>query len=171
MSCFWDSLLNSLNKEDCVKLNLIKKTPKHLANRLKGNSKVNLSTKCQGNLLTKKQLEENKLHIDNYDVNSVNDGYLCSTCDPFLLLFCEILSIDIHHKYLNNMVIYSTGSNRIEYFKSNKGHIQYIKKKILKSVVDKNIFIGKTSKKKIKNIKKIPRLPKKIIKIFRKKKK
>lgn len=167
MSCFWDSLLNSLNKEDCVKLKLIKKMPKDLANRLKANSKVNVSTKCQGNLLSKKQLEENKLHIDNYDLNSVTDGYLCSTCDPFLLLFCEILSIDIHHKYLNNMVIYSTGSNRIEYFKSNKGHIQYIKKrKIFKSIIDKNIIVSK-SPNKLKNIKKMYRLPKKILKTFR----
>jgi len=181
MSCFWDSLLNSLTKEDCIKLNLKKKTPEDLANVLKQNSYVNVLTKCQGKSLSKKQLEENKIHINNYNIDSINNGYLCSTCDPFLLLFCELLQIDIHHKYISNWIIYSNGNLRIIYLKSNKGHIEYIKedKSIITdtSTVDKSIItdtstvdksiITDTSMKKYKKFKKLKKLNKKIKKMFR----
>jgi len=170
MSCFWDSLLNSLNKEDCVKLNLIKKTPKNLANRLKQNSHKQISTKCQNKSLTGQQREEIRIHIDKYDINTINNGYLCSTCDPFILLFCEILQIDINHKYLNNTIIYSTDNSRTEYFKSNLGHMEYInsKSKIINIIKKKNNQIHNSINSiKSKRFKKIKRLPKKLKRIIR----
>ena len=51
------------------------------------------------------ELNEIHEHIKNYDVNTVNNGYLCSCCDPFLILICEIFNINITNNY-NGVKIY-----------------------------------------------------------------
>ena len=42
-------------------------------------------------------MKKNKEAIDNYNKNTVNDGYYCSTFEPILFLLVEYLNITIIH--------------------------------------------------------------------------
>ena len=114
MSCFWNSLLNTIKTEDKNKyfntfdMNL---TPHNLAVILK-----EINTKTENVLwnneeLTEQQMNENKEAIDNYNKNTVNDGYYCSTFEPILFLLVEYLNITIIHEYNKNIIKYSHKKN------------------------------------------------------------
>ena len=127
MSCFWDTiivrmrnrLLENINKDDI--------NPKNIVDFLKKHNIKTLNVKWNGDFLSKQQLIENQEHIKNYNIDTVNEGYLCSTCDPFLLLLCEIYNIDIHNNYLNNNIIYNNILNISKkkiVIENNKSHMK-----------------------------------------------
>ena len=73
--------------------------------------------------LSKKLLEENYEAIREYNIGGIGSGHLCSTCDPFLCLICELLKVNINHNYCNNMIHYSIKDNKkILNFNSDTGH-------------------------------------------------
>ena len=73
--------------------------------------------------LTSKQIQENFNHIDNFDSNSIENGYLCSTCDPFLCLICHLFKINITHTFMKTTIYYTLPNPRKTlYFKSNFSH-------------------------------------------------
>ena len=51
-----------------------------------------------GYKLNERELTENIERIKNIELTKIGGGYLCSSCDPLLLLYCEIffLGIDIN---------------------------------------------------------------------------
>ena len=73
-------------------------------------------------------LEECKRAVDELDIKSIHNGYLCSTCDPYLILVSDIFNVNIQHKYLNSTIEYknikNNNNNRSIYVKSNQGHFQ-----------------------------------------------
>ena len=87
MSCFWNSLLNTIKIEDkntyfyTFNINL---TPHNLVVILKEINKITENVLWNNIELTEQQLNENKEAIDNYDKNKINDGYYCSTFEPIL---------------------------------------------------------------------------------------
>lgn len=107
MSCFWDALIKKINYHDhkyYFKLNkinpynfavVLKKKNKSVNTVIVNNIKINLN-----------QQKENFEHIKNYDLNTINDGYLCSTFDPFLILISDLLSITINNTFNNSLIIY-----------------------------------------------------------------
>ena len=118
MSCFWDTLKKNLNIKSCTKDFII-----DLKNK---NSKTKLVL-WNNNKLSNKQLNENYNHIKTLDENNYNNGYYCSTCEPILFLVCKIYKVNIHHRYLNNTMIYenkykNTKCNTI-FIHSNEGHM------------------------------------------------
>ena len=69
------------------------------------------------------EIEENFIHVSDYDLNYINNGYLCSVCDPFLCLLCEILKCNITHYYLDKPMYYKYPlSTKTLTFSSNRGH-------------------------------------------------
>ena len=130
MACFWQGIITSLTKEDKGKLDISSHHIPNLIEALKKHNTIDIEVLWQGNKLNKKQKDENFIHIKDYNTKSYNSGYLCGTCDPFLLLLCSILEINIKHHYLNNEIIYSCKSNKTYIFKSNRGHFTY-KNKII----------------------------------------
>ena len=60
--------------------------------------------------------------------NIINSGYLCSVCDPFLILICELFELEIEHLYMGHMMKYrnfvSVGGRRIIKFTSDQGHFK-----------------------------------------------
>ena len=125
MACFWKGIQSSLSKDDKNKLGITNNNiPKLIAALQRFNTK-DIKVLWQNKELTKKQHEENYIHIKDYNVNNYNKGYLCGVCDPFLILLCHILEIDIKHHYLNTAIIYSTKSSKLYVFKSNVGHFTY----------------------------------------------
>ena len=73
------------------------------------------------------RMQEKKEHFEaekNYNINGIKNGHLTSICDSFLLLICDLLNVNIEHKYLHNIITYKTKNKcrKILKFKSNKGH-------------------------------------------------
>lgn len=129
MTCFWDGIISSLEIKDFQKLDItIKPSPQEFVELLK---KYNIKTHnvCWCNeKITDKQIEENYEAIQNYDINTINEGYYCSTFDPFLLLIAELFNLDIYHKYLNNTINYKSNNHtKVVEYSSNKSHFTFIK--------------------------------------------
>ena len=87
----------------------------------------NLMTKniiWNGSKLSNMELQENMHAIKTFNINNINNGYGCSTCDPFLLLICELFCVNINHYYLNRIMKYENKkeSRKIITFRSNYGH-------------------------------------------------
>ena len=68
---------------------------------------INLDTTIDCKLLCRKIGK----FIDNYNKNTVNDGYYCSTFEPILFLLVEYLNITIIHDYNKNIIKYSHKKN------------------------------------------------------------
>ena len=114
MSCFWNSLLNTIKTEDKNKyFNTfdMSLTPHNLAVILKEINKKTENVLWNNEELTEQQMNENKEAIDNYNKNTVNDGYYCSTFEPILFLLVEYLNITIIHDYNKNIIKYSHKKN------------------------------------------------------------
>ena len=123
MTCFWDGILKSLNNNDFQeKFNCNKPNREKLIDLFKTHNCPTL-VKWQNNKLTVNELRENFDHIKTFDKKTIYNGYLCSTCDPFLLLLAELLQVDITHHYMNNIITYTVYKPRRKLtFHSNKGH-------------------------------------------------
>ena len=114
MSCFWNALLNTISTDDKKKyfntfdLHL---NPHNLVIILKEINKITKNVLWNNQELTKQQLIENKKAIEEYDKNTINDGYFCSTFEPILFLLVEYLQITIIHDYNKNIITYTNKIN------------------------------------------------------------
>lgn len=126
MACFWNGILSQLSPADFLPFGLEKKPkPKQFVLLLQINNVRTSAVSCQGTRLTEQQMEENYQSVEGYDKEKVNDGYLCSSSDPFLFLVSEIFLVDIDHKYLNKIIQYRhVRGKRTLHFQSNKSHFQ-----------------------------------------------
>ena len=129
MTCFWDSIYNSLNQNHfnllkCKKNNNLKEFIYNLKNI---KTKL-LNVTWQNSPLTQKEINEHLLAIKQYNVNNIYNGHLTSSCDFFLLLISDFLEIGIDHHYLGNKIEYRNKKNNtvILKFGSNKGHFYKI---------------------------------------------
>ena len=129
MSCFWNGILHQLriHFSEFLKKEEIKNI-KELIIFLQSKNTKNINVKWNNiPSFTEKQLEENYIHIKEYNIKSVYNGYLCSTCDPFLILISEILNVDIIHNYCGSIINYininnNKKKNKILRFHSNRSH-------------------------------------------------
>ena len=109
MTCFWDSILSSLNGEDAsiLGINTMHKNNIIFIQKLKEKNKL-VDVLWQGKPLRMQEKKEHFEAIKNYNVNGIKNGHLTSICDSFLLLICDLLNVNIEHKYLNNTIHYQT---------------------------------------------------------------
>ena len=127
MSCFWDALIKHIKNEDLkIILREQKITPLNLVNSLITKNKIVNTIKINNLELSEKQKKENFDHIKDFDLNTINDGYLCSTCDPFLILISDLLSININNNYNNNLIEYKPiyHSRYTIYLKNTNSHME-----------------------------------------------
>ena len=128
MSCFWNGILQQLTAGDLKLLELSQKTPQQLVQALKKKVQKTPNVRWNGNPLSEKELDENLEHIRSYNVRTINHGYWCSTCEPFLLLLAELLKVHIHHNYCRAAIHYTfvgdviNDNIRTLKFGSNRGH-------------------------------------------------
>lgn len=124
MTCFWDGLIKAL--DDFTPIGLSKKpTQIEFVIALKKNNKKCKNIYWNGTKLRDQEIEEMYKAIEDFNPKSIYGGYLCSTCDCFLALVCEIFNVNIHHKYLNNIMKYKnikTSQSKILKFNSNSYH-------------------------------------------------
>lgn len=113
MSCFWDGLIRRLNDEDFALLKLDKKpNAKQFASQLKNLNTLGTNIQWNNEPLRKQFIKECFQSVNEYDPNTVNSGYYCSSCDPFLILLCELLKISITHSYNGHIVTYTHNASR-----------------------------------------------------------
>ena len=78
----------------------------------------------QNNVLRKQEIKEHLEWINEYNVKNIKNGHMTSVCDPFLLLICELFSVNIKHNYNKNTIMY-TNKKKVRktlIFSSNNGH-------------------------------------------------
>ena len=126
MTCFWDGILHNLNDDDFQRVFQVNKpNNKNLIKLLKDNNRKTKNINWNGEIFSEKQLEENFIHIKDFNEKFIGNGYLCSTCDPFLLLVSQIFKINIYHNYCGNKLNYQCkGATKTIRVKSNRGHFQ-----------------------------------------------
>ena len=125
MTCFWDGLMKGLGPimgqrrareqliQDCRKV------------RSFGDVRV-----LENNRLipiSKRMTQEFIDHMAELKINQIQNGYWCSTCDPFLAAVSQIYRIDIVHKYLGTTLLYNNvKAKKRMIVSSNRGHFQCI---------------------------------------------
>ena len=108
MTCFWDNIMNSLSHEDYNLLGFDNKpNSTSFITKLKEKN-TEIQTLWQGMPLSTQEKKEHSQAIQTYNISTISNGHLTSTCDSFLLLLCQLLNLDIHHNYLQlTTIIYS----------------------------------------------------------------
>lgn len=124
MTCFWDGIISSMNKDDLNILGVsVRPSPSELVNILKNKNIKTLNINWEGTPLRFNEIEENFIHINDFSNKSIQNGYLCSICDPFLCLLVELLKVNINHTYLSHTVHYTvTNPRKTFFYMSNRGH-------------------------------------------------
>ena len=107
MTCFWDGLTQSLLRNQIIPNTSDIRNSRKFVNYLKEHNTKTINVKWNNEILTTKQLQENYDHIDELDSNKIGQGYLCSTCDPFLFLVSELFQVDIDHNYCGHIMKYT----------------------------------------------------------------
>jgi len=125
MSCFWDTLIKNIKKDDLTNiLNITTTKPLDFCNGLKGMNCKTENVLWNGGRITEKQYEENIEWINEYQTNTISNGYDCSIFDPFLFLITEIFQIEIQHHYNGTFIQYQYKNPRYSIkIQSNKGHM------------------------------------------------
>ncbi len=131
MTCFWDGLIQSLDDKYYSLFNNNKPDVLTFIQYLKNNNILCYDIYCNNNILSIQFLNECKESINNYDINSSWNGYLCSTCDPFLILYSQLFKSNINHKYNGYEIKYDNfiyKENKTLYFESNISHFWFVNK-------------------------------------------
>lgn len=127
MTCYWDSIRDSLTLDDYNRLGFNSKpTSQQFITNLKTKNTLVNNVLWQGNEFRNQEIAEHFEAIKSYNVHDIHNGHLTSICDSFILLLCQLLEISIEHKYLNNVICYKNKkhSRKTLYFKSNNGHFE-----------------------------------------------
>lgn len=121
MACFWKGLIKALN---------LSTNPTQFVNLLQKNAIKTPNITWNGNKLSNKELEENLEWVKSFNSDRTYDGYFCSTCDPFLLLVCELYGVNIDHQYDGHLIKYRNLKNNLQILKfgSTRSHFYFISK-------------------------------------------
>jgi len=132
MTCVWNALISSICCEDFHNIldykEGIKPHPQEFVKLLKDRSINTDNILWNGEELLKQQIDENFVAVNQLDINTINNGYMCSIFDPFIFLVCELFEISIEHNYNGNVMIYKNikNSRYILKFKSDTGHFSCV---------------------------------------------
>lgn len=131
MTCVWDGLTKGLY--NTFRGTIFQQTSAEiLVDFLKRNVKKTENVKWNNKYLKDTELVENFERIKSIDPTNIYNGYDCSTCDPVLLLVCELFRINIIHDYNGSYMYYTyisktndPSKNITIKFKSNRHHFWY----------------------------------------------
>ena len=126
MTCFWKGVLKTLTVDDFKNALGIKHIPKYkeFVNLLKQNNVKMINVKLNGESLKDTFLDEAVTHVKNINIKKLNEGYLCSSCDPVLMLISEIFVININHDYNGTIIKYThTNATKEINLRSNHNHM------------------------------------------------
>jgi hypothetical protein len=125
MTCFWDGILQALDTSDFQVVGCNNRlNRRQLIDLLKNNNAEIEDVTWNGKKLTNQEMKEHFEAIKDYNINSINQGHLCSSCDSFLLLICQLFNVNIKHLYMNVNIEYQNKKiqRKTLNFASNRGH-------------------------------------------------
>ena len=125
MTCFWDGILQALDNSDFQVVGYNNRLNRQqLINVLKTKNVEIEDVTWNGKKLTKQEMKEHYEAIKDYNINGINRGHLCSSCDSFLLLICQVFNVNIKHSYINVDIEYKNEKvqRKTLQFASNHGH-------------------------------------------------
>jgi len=124
MTCFWDGILQALDTTDFKLVGHNSLNCRQLINILKAKNIEIDDVTWNGKKLTKQEIKEHFDAIKTYDINTIKNGHLCSSCDSFLLLICQLFNVTIKHLYMNVNIEYKNEKiqRKTLNFASNGGH-------------------------------------------------
>ncbi len=125
MTCFWDGILQALDNSDFQVVGCNNRLNRQqLINLLKTKNVEIEDVSWNGKKLTKQEMKEHYEAIKAYNINGINRGHLCSSCDSFLLLICQVFNVNIKHSYINVDIEYKNEKvqRKTLQFASNHGH-------------------------------------------------
>ena len=131
MTCFWDGILNSLQHNDFKIIGINKPNNiDELINVFKSYNIKPIDITWNGNILKEQEMKEHMESIKVFDSSGKNSGYFCSTCDSFLLLLCQLLHLNVIHKYRDTLIkyIHKKKTMKTLYFGSDNGHFWFNKR-------------------------------------------
>lgn len=107
MTCFWDGLLKKLKVTELTQLSGTKTKPNcdAFVKLIKSNNVMTSNVKCNGKALTEQEIKDNMIRIKN--IKNINNGYLCSSCDPVLILISQLFSVNIIHDFNESHIEYT----------------------------------------------------------------
>ena len=107
MTCFWDGILQALDTSDFQLVGCNNRLNRNqLIDLLKTNNVEIEDVTWNGIKLTKQEIKEHFETIKDYNSNGIQQGHLCSSCDSFLLLICQLFNVNIKHLYMNINIEY-----------------------------------------------------------------
>lgn len=125
MTCFWDGILQALDNSDFQVVGCNNRLNRQqLINLLKTKNVEIEDVTWNGKKLTKQEMKEHYEAIKTYNIDGINRGHLCSSCDSFLLLICQVFNVNIKHSYINVDIEYKNQKvqRKTLQFASNHGH-------------------------------------------------
>ena len=125
MTCFWDGILQALDTSDFQVVGCNNRlNRRQLIDLLKNNNAEIEDVTWNGKKLTNQEMKEHFEAIKDYNINTINQGHLCSSCDSFLLLICQLFNVNIKHLYMNVNIEYQNKNiqRKTLNFASNRGH-------------------------------------------------
>jgi len=127
MTCFWDAIFKSLNKNDFDLINEKKSTNGELIAMLKRRKIPMTNVLWENQKISENEINEHLLAINDYDINGIPGGHLTSSCDSFLLLICELFKVNIEHMYMIHTIKYSNNKEvrKTLYYSSNDKHFVF----------------------------------------------
>ena len=137
MSCVWYSVLQAIHQDystcnDCVlKHKMLALNITTLVELLKYNNVKTSNVVWNLISMSNQQLDENYNRIEQINVNDINIGYDCSTCDPLFYLLCTIFKVNVIHHYMGNIMEYKYDTDtihprKIYEFCSDSGHFWFV---------------------------------------------
>lgn len=100
MTCVWQGLIKALD---------LKTKPDAFVKYCKSHNTPVRNIQVNGQVLTESQIRENQQHIEN--INNIENGYLCSACDPILILVAHLFNTIIIHQFNGTIIQYEPESN------------------------------------------------------------
>lgn len=133
MTCVWDALRTSITQEDLKfidyptkptlnAINMVKLLKNRAYEVLQHKPTIYLE-KWNNEKFTDKYLKECYQFVKNFNVSSINRGYDCSSCDPFLMVFAGLFRVNVHFIYVNTKCLFQvTNPRKTLKFQCSKSH-------------------------------------------------
>jgi hypothetical protein len=143
MTCFWDGILTGLKREPEIWNHITQHinqtiTNQHFINFCKQNCHI-LKEKYEYIRWNNDKIREQEINehhiplIKDLNESGIGGGYLCATCDSFLLFLCCYFELNIFHNYNSHTVAYlyekpdiGSKKNKSLFVQSDKGHFWFI---------------------------------------------
>ena len=136
MTCFWDGILKGLKKGDYFSNTNKPSNNQQFIELCKQHKQIiqeeSLYIKWNNTVLSKQEVKEHMDAINELNPSKINKGYLCSTCDCFLLFLCVFYKINVFHNYNSYTISYiyekdtDSKKNASLFFQSDKGHFWFV---------------------------------------------